>query len=88
MNYSFLSKGYFCPVWLGKTTQRKLRCLLSIKMTVQFGEQQKIKRCGKCREWMPADTEFFRYENTRVGLSSWCKFCNLEQVRLRSNYLN
>lgn len=31
------------------------------------------QRCSKCREYWPADTEFFH--QLRDRLSSWCKAC-------------
>jgi hypothetical protein len=34
------------------------------------------KRCGKCKEWWPADTEFFYPKaSTSGGLHDWCKAC-------------
>lgn len=34
------------------------------------------KRCSRCREYLPADTEFFTPASN--GLHSHCKFCNCE----------
>lgn len=40
------------------------------------------KRCPKCTEWWPADTEFF---HGRPGgqLDSWCRACVNEKRQLR-----
>jgi len=41
------------------------------------GEAEKF--CPKCREWWPADTEFFhRNPSTPDGLATYCKACQLE----------
>lgn len=31
------------------------------------------RRCSRCAEWLPADTEFFH--SYTKGLMSWCKAC-------------
>ncbi len=38
------------------------------------------KRCSKCRDWWPADNEFFSYTSShgQRKLGSWCKACVLE----------
>lgn len=42
------------------------------------------KKCTKCREWYPADNEFFAKDGkTNDGLFSWCKACNNEHNRLK-----
>lgn len=38
--------------------------------------------CGRCREWWPADTEFFfRRHKDSDSLSAWCKACSREHNR-------
>lgn len=35
-----------------------------------------VRRCSRCREWLPAENEFFpRSSGNRDGLHSWCKAC-------------
>lgn len=47
----------------------------------QIGKQ---KRCTKCGEYWPADTEFFYRGNGKDGLHTWCKACvNDETYRRR-----
>lgn len=36
------------------------------------------KRCSKCRDYWPADTEFFYATKVRDGLTDWCKACYVE----------
>lgn len=40
------------------------------------------RRCSRCREWWPADPEFF-YHDTPDRLHSWCKACWAEYHRAR-----
>jgi hypothetical protein len=35
------------------------------------------KRCSRCGEWWPADTEFFNRQG--AGLHCWCKACVIER---------
>jgi hypothetical protein len=45
----------------------------------QEGEEGLEKRCGKCRDYWPADTEFFySARSEKDGLNSWCKACYVE----------
>jgi hypothetical protein len=44
-----------------------------------------VKRCSKCMEWLPSDTEFFpRHSPSPIGLHSWCKACWSERSTKRS----
>ncbi|KMK51487.1 hypothetical protein RO21_06115 [[Actinobacillus] muris] len=37
-------------------------------------------QCSKCRDFYPADTEFFyKQSRDKWGLHSWCKACYVEQ---------
>lgn len=36
------------------------------------------KRCAKCRDYWPADLEFFYSATTVDGLNEWCKACYIE----------
>ena len=36
------------------------------------------KRCSRCREYWPADSEFFPTSNRSDGLHDWCKACHSE----------
>lgn len=38
------------------------------------------KHCSRCKDWWPADAEFFS-TNARNGLAYWCKACSLEVQR-------
>jgi hypothetical protein len=36
------------------------------------------RQCSKCRDYWPADSEFFYKAKTRDGLFDWCKACYQE----------
>lgn len=45
-----------------------------------FTELGLEKRCSTCRDFFPADTEFFFSQTSRPdGLSTYCKACNLDR---------
>ncbi len=42
------------------------------------------KRCPKCKEYHPADSEFFYATKSEPdGLAAWCKACYLEWLESR-----
>jgi hypothetical protein len=42
-------------------------------------DEQLLKRCSRCKEHWPADSEFFYVvKSTRDGLYDWCKACYQE----------
>lgn len=44
----------------------------------------RLKRCTKCRQWLPFDAEnFYRAVNQMEGLHSRCKWCCDETTRVR-----
>lgn len=44
-----------------------------------FENNQMYKRCSRCREHWPADSEFFYASKAeRDGLYPWCKACYIE----------
>jgi hypothetical protein len=46
------------------------------RLTPELGRE---RRCSRCRQWWPADTEFFTVQPTQAGgLHSWCKACAAE----------
>jgi hypothetical protein len=44
-------------------------------------ELGRVKLCPKCREWWPADTEFYFPDRARNGLQSWCRACWSEHIQ-------
>lgn len=48
---------------------------------IEAGELE--KRCAKCREYWPADNEFFHSQNRDDGLHTWCKACCADSQALR-----
>lgn len=44
------------------------------------------KRCGRCKQFLPADSEFF-YQHKREpdGLYDWCKACYVEWFNARKS---
>ena len=65
----------FCPI----PTARSLRFGF-IKGKYQLDADGELEQlCSHCREYWPADTEF--YNRTGDGLFSWCKACCNERER-------
>jgi hypothetical protein len=65
-------KNLFSPLWSNKLTGRRVK---SGKMI--FTDIGREVWCSKCREYWPADTEFF-YSNKKYQIGSlheWCKSC-------------
>lgn len=61
--------GVFSPTGFAVTWQAKPMYRLDSDGALE-------KRCSKCRDWWPADTEFFPVD--RAGLGSWCRACRYE----------
>ena len=56
----------------------------------RYEDAELMKRCSKCQDHWPADTEFFyTAKEERDGLAKWCKACYQEwryaKDRLRKN---
>lgn len=47
------------------------------KVTVRTTNEGKERLCAKCKEWWPADGEFFHRTGGDV-LHCWCKACVIE----------
>ena len=42
-------------------------------------KNKKLKRCSRCKQTLPATSEFFHKHNSRKdGLDPWCKKCKKE----------
>lgn len=41
-------------------------------------DDQLLKRCSRCKDYWPADTEFFYSVKAGDGLNQWCKACYQE----------
>ena len=65
------------PAWPAKEVAR-----LVASGRYRMGEDGLEKRCTKCSEWLPADTEFF-YPSNRGGLHPWCAFCYREDRKAK-----
>ena len=52
---------------------------------IEAGELE--KRCAKCRDYWPADNEFFHSQNRDDGLHPWCKACCSESQAVRTTAL-
>ncbi len=64
------------PVWTDKQVSRWLK-----NGRVIFSIAGREKRCSKCAEYWPADTEFFHPSSLNTdGLNYWCKACYTEWV--------
>jgi hypothetical protein len=70
----------FSPIWPNNLTRNRLNNGIAI-----FTEAGREKRCSKCKEYWPADTEFFYPAKRELdGLNPWCKACYREnRSRLR-----
>lgn len=43
-----------------------------------FEDALLMKRCARCRDYWPADTEFFYSVKVGDGINTWCKACYQE----------
>lgn len=65
--------GAFCPIQDRDAMIRRLTRKGTIWRLADLGLE---KRCSRCQEYWPADTEFwFSEPQSAGGLSSWCKAC-------------
>jgi hypothetical protein len=63
----------YSPIWPPEVTARGLKF-----ERVKFTDAGREKRCPRCDEFWPADTEFYYSTPSKAdGLSSWCKSCYL-----------
>lgn len=44
----------------------------------RYEDDELLKRCPRCKEHWPADSEFFYSTRSGDGLSDWCKACYQE----------
>jgi hypothetical protein len=44
----------------------------------KYEDGELFKRCSRCKEHWPADSEFFYSVKTGDGLNDWCKACYQE----------
>jgi hypothetical protein len=56
----------------------RLLALRLQKGSYKFDCGEMHKRCSRCKEYWPADSEFFYSAATRDGLNDWCKACYIE----------
>lgn len=56
----------------------KLLAMRIKRGTYLFEDGELLKRCSRCREHWPADTEFFYAAKGDDGLNAWCKACYQE----------
>ena len=66
---------HYEPIWKPSLTKIRLN-----KGTMKFTELGREIPCSKCREWLPASTEFFHASNSKpTGLHSHCRACYNER---------
>ncbi|MFA5824781.1 MAG: hypothetical protein WC825_02280 [Gallionellaceae bacterium] len=64
---------------LSAAPSERLKALRFKRGTYRLGEDGELeKRCTKCREYWPADSEFFYAASTGDGLNDCCKACYIE----------
>ena len=52
--------------------------------SMQIVDDELEVKCSKCEEFLPCDLEFFHYQVKAIKkLSSWCKFCYMENRNSR-----
>lgn len=70
-----------CPAWTPAQIARRLET-----GTLRYADAQLEKRCSRCREYLPADTEFFMttHQGQRLDLHTWCKCCYAERRPYRN----
>lgn len=67
----------FSPIWPHNLTAMRVR-----SGKVIFSAVGREKNCAKCKEYWPADNEFFHTNPSRSdGLQQWCKACYAEWQR-------
>jgi hypothetical protein len=67
-------QAYFSPVWPEKLTMFRVK-----HSKVIFTDIGREIMCPRCKEYWPADNEFFYSQPSATGgISSWCKCCYLE----------
>ncbi|TCS35830.1 hypothetical protein EDC30_109129 [Paucimonas lemoignei] len=44
----------------------------------RYEDDELYKRCSRCKDYWPADTEFFYQVKGDDGLNQWCKACYQE----------
>lgn len=63
-----------CPIWPEQLTTRRLK-----SGKARFSEVGREILCSPCKEYWPADTEFFHsVPSQKDGLNGWCKACYAE----------
>lgn len=71
LNIAEPSYTLYSPIWRDSLTALRLQ-----RKSVKFGDAGREKRCGKCGDFWPADTEFFYPSMSQSdGLHCWCKDC-------------
>ncbi len=61
----------YSPIWPIKTLRIRLNSGKAI--ITEIGRE---KRCAKCNEYWPADTQFYHSKPSgKDGLQDWCKAC-------------
>lgn len=71
-NPDALIQGWYCP--LPNDKQMKHRLKLGIYKITGIGL---VQRCAGCKEYWPADTEFF-FSSLHGRMNSWCRACYME----------
>lgn len=77
MNAQGSTTVVICPVYTSEQIHRRIKT--GTFRLDRNGELE--KRCSSCREYLPADTEFFHgnRQSGRLDLHTWCKFCVAER---------
>ena len=44
-----------------------------------------VRQCARCREWWPANREFFHASRRPIGLQVYCKACAVEHRAERAS---
>lgn len=69
----------YSPIWPAKILNRRLKNGKAV--ITDIGRE---KRCPKCKEHWPADTQFYHScPSSTDGLQNWCKACYGTWDRLR-----
>lgn len=72
-------RPFYSPLWDEAEITGRGRRIISII----FEDGLRFKKCSRCHDWLPSDTEFFHINQTaKVGLSSACRVCkNKSQLK-------
>lgn len=83
MNPAIVSETYSAPNGSTFETKKAMPSETMLRKRLVNGVYRQeecglFKRCSRCKEYWPADSEFFYSVKSGDGLNQWCKACYQE----------